>query len=123
MHGRKGRGGDSLFQPDVILPEQFLPNARQPMTEERRLRIAVLEDAIDCFQKHLFATDDRDRQLFREAEQWIMNTDRRPPFSFGQICEVLRLNPDYIRRGLQRWRQDELARHRPVVSPHAKTGS
>ena len=123
MSGRRGRGYDRLSEPDVILPAQFLPGARQQMTEERRLRIAVLEDAIDCFQKHLFATKERDRQLFREAEQWIIDTDRRPPFSFEQICEVLRLDPDYLRRGLRRWLQEELARNRPIVGPCANTGS
>jgi hypothetical protein len=32
-----------------------------------------------------------------------------PAFTFEYICEVLGLDPDYIRHGLQRWREEQLA--------------
>ena len=57
------------FQPEAILPEQFLAEVRSRATGERLLLIALLQDAITCFQKYLFATRPRSRRLFREAEQ------------------------------------------------------
>ena len=39
------------------------------------------------------------------------------PFSFENVCGILKLDPDYLRRGLFRWceRQDELRRRGKVV--------
>ena len=47
----------------------------------------------------------RRRRFFREAEQWIENTDGSWVFSFEHICEVLRLDSDYLRRGLRVWKE------------------
>jgi hypothetical protein len=33
-------------------------------------------------------------------------------FSFESVCGVLGLNPEYMRRGLLRWKDKELAQHR-----------
>jgi hypothetical protein len=97
------RGG--LLEPDVVLPAQYFRvlRGRASYGGERRLIIAVLEDAINCFQKNLFATDSRGRRLFCEAENWLMSTDRELPFAFENICEFLSLDAEYIRRGLRRW--------------------
>ncbi|MEK7783674.1 MAG: hypothetical protein AAB279_07085, partial [Candidatus Binatota bacterium] len=47
----------SLFQPDTLLPAQYLETFRRkaPLEPEKRLILAVLEDAVACFQKHLFS--------------------------------------------------------------------
>jgi hypothetical protein len=67
--------------------------------------VAVLEEAVDCFQKYLRASEPPKRRLFQEAEHWIMSEgDTAPAFSFEHICGVLGIDPDYLRRGLQRWR-------------------
>jgi hypothetical protein len=97
------RGG--LLEPDVILPAQFFhaPRGREAHGGERRLIIAVLEDAIHCYQKNLFATDNRGRRLFRDAESWVMSVDRDFPFAFENICEFLALDAEYLRQGLQHW--------------------
>jgi hypothetical protein len=94
-----------LLEPDVVLPAQYFRalRGRASYGGERRLIIAVLEDAINCFQKNLFTTDSRGRRLFREAENWLMSVDREPPFAFENICEFLSLDAEYIRRGLRRW--------------------
>jgi hypothetical protein len=94
-----------LFQPDLVLPTQFFRTlrGREAQGGERRLIIAVLEDAINCFQKNLFARDNRSRRLFREAENWVMSADRDLPFAFESICEFLSLDAEYIRQGLRRW--------------------
>jgi hypothetical protein len=105
-----GERDSRLFQPDILLPTQFFSTLRRkgPQEPERRLVIAILEDAVDCFRKHLFARDHKSQQLFEDAESWILSEDRDWPFSFENICELLDLNPEYLRRGLLTWKDSQL---------------
>jgi len=95
-----------LFEPDVLLPGQFFSFFRKEagFDRERRLMLAVLEDAIDCFQKYAHTEDSRGKQLFAESYEWIMSPDKAWLFSFENICQIVDMNPDYIRQGLHRWR-------------------
>ncbi len=94
-----------LFQPDTLLPLQFLAAQRQSsqVKGERRLIVAILEDAIDCFQKHLTAKDVRSRQLWQEARDWLLSDDSSWPFSYLSICEALDIHPSFLRRGILSW--------------------
>ena len=99
-----------LLQPDTLLPSQYFAilkrkGAHEP---ERRLVVAVLEDAVDCFQKHIHARDEKARQLFVDAEEWISSEDRSWPFSFENVCDLLQINPQYLRRGLMGWKDRQL---------------
>jgi hypothetical protein len=77
---------------------------------ELRLLLAILEDAIHCYRKHLLATNRRRRRLFEDAEGWLMSDDGvELPFSFEQICLVVGLNPSYVRRLIRTWRDRQLA--------------
>jgi len=99
-----------MIEPELVLPEQFFSSlAKQPAIEsERRLMLAVLEDAISCYQRFELARDARGRSEFEEARRWIESDEREWPYSYENICEVLGLNPTYIREGLrQRGRQSE----------------
>jgi len=114
--GSPAEGEGSLFEPETILPEQFLVQVRSRATAERLLLLALLQDAISCFQKFLFAARARNRRLFREAEQWILEgahrrqgEDTHPYFSFEQTCCFLGIDPDYVRDKLLRWQQRQLA--------------
>jgi len=91
-----------LLQPDTLLPSQFFGVLKRKGAHqaERRLAVAVLQDAVDCYQKHLLARDRKARQLFIDAEQWIGSEDRSWPFSFENICDLLQINAAYLRRGL-----------------------
>jgi hypothetical protein len=79
--------------------------ARQP---EAALMYAVLEDAVDCFQKQFICATRSAKRLGEEAEEWMFSDDSKWAFSFLSICTALDLGPQYIRRGLQRWRQRSL---------------
>jgi hypothetical protein len=68
--------------------------------------LAVLQDAVVCFQDNVTAVTSRKRALFREAEEWILNDDKSYLCSFDNICESVGLNPGYLRRGLMRWKED-----------------
>lgn len=71
---------------------------------EERLMLAVLESAIEDYQKYAFAHDKRGKEFFEQAEAWIMETGSSSFFSFENICSHLQLAPDYVRRGFLRWK-------------------
>jgi|RhiMetdeSRZDD1v2_1073273.scaffolds.fasta_scaffold1537552_1 hypothetical protein len=107
---RVADGGAGVFQPDFLLPLQFFTGTRGKgyAEGERRLMLAILEDAVDCFQKYLGTKESRGRLLCSDAEEWIMSDDRSWLFSFVNVCEVLGLQPDFIRQGLQDWKSKQL---------------
>jgi hypothetical protein len=67
---------------------------------EERLMLAVLENAVEYFQKYVLARNPRGKQLFQEAEEWFLEKDGETLYSFENICETLGLHPDHIRKGL-----------------------
>jgi hypothetical protein len=71
---------------------------------EEKLMLAVLEDAIACFQKYAFARTRQGKVLFQEAEYWVQDTNSHWPFSFANVCETLGFAPDYLRQGLGQWK-------------------
>ena len=83
---------------------------------EEKLMQAVLENAIEYFQKYVLAKDERGKKLFQEAEEWILDKDSDWFFSFENICEVLGLHPDYIRQGLMCWKEARL--NGPSIQAH-----
>jgi hypothetical protein len=103
------QGGTSVFQPDLLLPSQFFTalRGRSQGDGQRRLMIAVLEDAIECFQKYVDAEDSRGRQLGTEAEEWFLTDDPKWLFSFTNVCETLDLNPAFLREGLLAWKANQ----------------
>jgi hypothetical protein len=96
----------SYFEPDVLTSHQYFKVFREKshFMPEEKLMFAVLTDAIECFQKYLGASSRRYRNVFGEAETWINNRESTSPFSFEQICEILNINPNYLRLGLMQWR-------------------
>ncbi len=104
----------NLFgQPDVIVIHEYLHVYRSNTahTPEIRLIAAVLEDAIDCYLKYCSAKTRRGKRIFTEAAQWIFNRDEDWLFGFNNICEMLKLDPDYIRRVLNA--QERLRLNKP----------
>jgi hypothetical protein len=112
-----------LVEPDTMLPTQFFGALRRKihMDGEHRLMVAILEDAVNCFQKQLFATDPKARQLFLDAEEWITATDQSWFFSFAHVCETLDLDPDYVREGLLKWKEAQLRQRGTAVASEAGT--
>ena len=100
----------SLFQPDTLLPEQFLDTFRRKLhlEPEKKLMLAVLEDAIACFQKYVSARDGKGKVLFQETEDWVLDENVDWLFSFANVCDTLGFDPDYMRRGLLQWKANKL---------------
>ena len=109
----------ALFQPDSLLSTHYFETLRRKTISEpeKRLMLAILEDAIHCFQDNLFTRNVRGRRLFEEAEEWIVEADGDRVFSFENICETLGFNPAYVRQGLLRWVANKLPkRHNEAAS-------
>jgi hypothetical protein len=85
---------------DYTWRDQYLSTFRRGefLEPEKALLAALLQDAIDCFHKHASAQDREGRELLREAEQWIMTDDDNWVFSFRNVCAVLGVDSEYIRR-------------------------
>jgi hypothetical protein len=96
-----------LFQPDTLLPSQYFDRIRRRASAdgERRLMVAILEDAVDVYRKQAGARDRKRRQLFEDAEAWIESPDRSWIFSYENICDVLGIDAGYLRKGLRTWKQ------------------
>ena len=99
-------GWISLDAADIGLIESvYKKNLREG---EERLMLAVLESAVEDFQKYLLARNPRGKRLFQEAEEWFLEKESEELFSFENICETLQLHPDYIRQGLMVWKEAKL---------------
>src|ERR1700747_1527968 len=111
----------ALFQPDSLLSAHYFETLRRKtlLEPEKRLMLAILEDAIHCFQDNLLTQNVRSRRLFEEAEQWIVEADGDWIFSFENICEALGFNPAYLREGLLGWMKKKLTKHCKRTSPWA----
>jgi hypothetical protein len=71
--------------------------------------MAVLEDALRCFQNNAEAHAGPRKRLFAEAEQWLCVDNGDGPFSFETVCETLGIEPRFLRSGLREWRNQQLA--------------
>ena len=114
----------SLFEPDTLVSAQYFQNFRRKtcLEPEKRLILAMLEDAVSCFQVHVTARSRKGKTLFNEAEEWIMIKHDDWIFSFASVCEMLGFNPEYVRQGLRGWKQKTLANHTRAEGWRRMTG-
>ena len=97
---------------NLLLPSQLFPASTPYPLAERRLMLAVLEDAIGIFLRHRSGADPRGYRLFAETAEWIASDDAEAPFSFLGVCDVLGFEPTCLRRGLARCRRMARAHQR-----------
>jgi hypothetical protein len=100
----------NLFEPDTLLPIQYFEAMRKKhlLEGEKRLILSVLEDAVECFMKCIDAATNKGQRLFREADEWITHEDKRWVFSFDNVCDMLDINAEYMRVGLNRWKEQKI---------------
>jgi hypothetical protein len=99
-----------LFEPDTLLPIQYFEAMRKKhlLEGEKRLILSVLEDAVECYMKCIEAATSKGQRLFRDADEWINLQDKRWVFSFDNVCEMLDIDPEYMRTGLRKWKATRL---------------
>lgn len=103
-----------LFEPDALMPEQYFATLGNDAgaSNERGLMLAILKDAVECFQKYALSRDPLGEDLHREAAEWIFSSDREWPFSFENICDVLGVSAEYVRVGLAPLRKSAVRKTR-----------
>lgn len=101
------------LEPEMMLPSQFYPRLQidASLQPEKRLMLAVLEEAVGTFQKYAFAGTRQAERIFSEAEEWFSSDDVEWPYAFRNICDGLGLEAGYIRSGLASWKARQRARH------------
>ena len=93
----------AMFANDASARFQYFDTFRRSeyLEPEKALLLAILEDAIHCYRKFASAHNRAGRQQFREAEEWLMGGGDGWVFAFEHVCELLGLDPEYVRRGLR----------------------
>ena len=107
------------FASETMLPEQYFPPQSSAHDFVKRLMLAILEDALSCFEKgrHVIASK-RPKKITRvarvahEAEEWFLS-EADWLFSFENICGVLGLSAAAIREQLSRNGASYYRRKRP----------
>jgi hypothetical protein len=96
-----------FHQPDVLCVGEYLHvyQGRPAETPERRLIAAILRDAVDCYLRDCFTKNRHRKRSFREAEEWFFKSDGYGVFSLENVCNVLNIDPGYIRRTLKEYEQ------------------
>ena len=67
---------------------------------ERKLAVAVFSQAANDLRKFRHARRGVGYSLYADARNWITSNDRKWPYSFLNLCDVLHLAPDAIRAEL-----------------------
>jgi hypothetical protein len=125
MHARGNKSPQPVFANQIyerlpadgaLAEEVFTARSSLAATQpEAALMCAVLEDAVDCFQKQFVCATRRAKRLGEEAEEWLFSDDSKWAFSFLSICTALDLGPQYIRRGLKRWAERSPQPHKQLA--------
>ncbi len=87
----------------VALLDSSAASRRQELMGEYGLVEAILREAIHEYQKFAGQQTRRGARLFRDVHQWFLADDREWDFSFINVCQILDLEPTYIRTGLKLW--------------------
>ena len=88
---------------DTDAPRRYFDTFRRSehLEPEKGLLLAILEDAIHLFQKYRGARDRAGKERFREVESWFFDEGDQWLFSFENVCDLLALDPHYVRHGLR----------------------
>src|SRR5438046_9931643 len=89
--------------PDSVLPSQLGdgPFGGARLQPEKRLQLAVLEDAVLTFERCAGVDGARPRRLLAEVDACFASDATDWPFEFVTICHTLTIAPDYISRVLR----------------------
>jgi hypothetical protein len=100
---RFGSDEDNVLASEVLMPSQYF--AARATTPYHHLLLAILDDAIRCFQNNLDAKTIRRRRLFRETEYWLFETKDAGFMSCPTVCESLGISAVALRRYLREWQK------------------
>jgi hypothetical protein len=89
---------DARLEAGAVLPVQFFP--ARAICSEKRLLIAVVEDALEIHRKYSCTPSRRHAHLFAETKRWLFSNDTAWPLSFLNVCSALGIDAASIRAQL-----------------------
>jgi len=93
--------GSGVLLPDLITSAQYYSS---PVPSPyHRLLLAVLGEAIRCFQRNFGATRGPRQVLFREAKEWPFDPNGTAFMSCRMVCESLGIEPALLSQNLREW--------------------
>jgi len=109
----KGASGEPLRQDSRTVGPRMLVAGGESQCRaarpEKRLMLAVLDEAVHTFRTHMGAHRPGKRRVLAQVQAWFESEDNAWPFSFLNICESLDLDAGRIRQALSNYRE---AHHR-----------
>ena len=120
---RHGLHITDALPPGPLLPSQFFAPFQRPIHKRGvgGLMVAILEDAIQCFQWQFVRNGRNAQRAGAEATAWLFCNDEKWIFSFVNICAALDLEPRRIQDQLLKWQEQHT---HPIVTtePEPSTG-
>jgi hypothetical protein len=106
----------SITSDDTLIMQQYVDTLlrSEHLEPEKALVAAMLNDAIHEYRKYSRARDANGKKRFREAQEWIMHRGDDWIFTFDNVCEVLGLDPEFVRRGLRDTKGKPLEKENPL---------
>jgi hypothetical protein len=121
----------NVLSGSAVLPLQCGDRGRPARISdgEYRLILAVLEDAIQCYLNYWNEPSDmKKRRCAWEANQWIDSPSRTGLFAYENVCLLLEIEPERLRRELRRlasrkrgWKQTSMFNRRVLGTSGATT--
>jgi len=104
-----------LLGSEIVLPVQFwsAPFGDGRGEPERRLMLAVLENAMLTLHHSSVRRTAQARRMATEIRSWMASNSRQHPFAFAAICDVLGIDVSYLRGMIARWTNGTGAAPRP----------
>src|SRR6266581_33439 len=69
-------------------------------TNQKDLAAGILEQATLDLRRFHGATSGLERELYHDAYRWVISDDCSWPFSFLNVCQLLKLAPEILRQDL-----------------------
>lgn len=93
---------EELIASEPALPVQFheIWHKTRYVAPERALVLSVVWQTVIDLQKYRFATRRRQQRLYMEAYKWVVSDDRKWPYSFRNVAEMLDVAPERLRAQL-----------------------
>lgn len=97
---------------EARLAEEYVDQLRRRSYEEgeKKLMLAVMQEALNNFVQFMPAKDPVGRRRFEEVERWFIENENDWLFSFKNISESIGIDPSYLRAGLLRLKRDRFHR-------------
>lgn len=101
-----------LFDDDKTLAKVFwsVRGKCLPFQGEKKLLLAILEDALSCISKLARATSRRGRRLLNKELAWFINEDDDWIHSVEYICDEFGLNASAVREAILKYVEESKRR-------------